>query len=255
MELDDRMEYRVEKNLFKNKRCFIIGTGTSLDDVNMSLFDNEITIGINLILKHPTFIPNYLVVGDTQVLKNHYHDIFSDKMNNGMYVLGNSCLLTGKGNCTDGPGSTCYGIPLDPKYKNIYSLEHWEKSEIFINHIADDRSKLLKTGEYYIDWEFFQWFTSYGASTVDNLAIPLAVYLGFKNIYLLGCDAGWDHFYDVNRREGKREWINFNHVIKELDKFDMNLVNCDRTNVFPELKYKNLEYVIEYLEEDVNEIN
>ena len=35
----------------------------------------------------------------------------------------------------------------------------------------------------------------------------------------------------------------------------MNLVNCDRTNVFPELKYKNLEYVIEYLEEDVNEIN
>ena len=165
-------------------------------------------------------------------------------MNNGMYVLGNSCLLTGKGNCTDGPGSTCYGIPLDPKYKNIYSLEHWEKSEIFINHIADDRSKLLKTEEYYIDWEFFQWFTSYGASTVDNLAIPLAVYLGFKNIYLVGCDAGWDHFYDVNRREGKREWINFNHVIKELDKFDINLVNCDRTNVFPELKYKNLEEVI-----------
>jgi hypothetical protein len=113
----------------------------------------------------------------------------------------------------------------------------------------------LKTDEYYIDRESFEMFTSYGASTVDNLAIPLAVYLGFKNIYLLGCDAGWDHFYDVNRREGKREWINFNHVIKELDKFDMNLVNCDRTNVFSELKYNNLEYVIEYLEEDVNEIN
>ena len=87
MELDDRMEYRVEKNLFKNKRCFMIGTGTSLDDVDMSLFDNEITIGINLILKHPTFIPNYLVVGDTQVLKNHYHDIFSDKKQYPLFVV------------------------------------------------------------------------------------------------------------------------------------------------------------------------
>ena len=87
-------------------------------------------------------------------------------------------------------------------------------------------------------------FTSYGGSTVDNLAIPLAVYLGFKEIYLLGCDGGWNHFYDVVQKPGKREWINYNHVKKELDKYNVNLLNCDATNAFQELEYKKLDEVL-----------
>ena len=234
----------VEKNLHKGKRCFIVGTGSSLDDIDLSLLKDEITIGINLILLKEDFVPNYLCVADTQVLKNHYNVIFSDKMDNGMYVLGNGCELTGRGNCTDGPGSTCNGIQIDPRYKNVYTLKHWEKSGIFIDHIDDERTKLLKTDEYYMDMDEFKRFTSYGGSTIDNLAIPLAVYLGFKEIYLLGCDGGWYHFYDTHKKEGKREWINYNHVIKMLDFYGVSLVNCDNTNSFKELNYKELEEIV-----------
>ena len=238
------MKYEVKKDLFKGRRCFVVGTGTSIENIDMSVLDNEITIGINLILHHPTFVPNYLAVGDTQVMKHNYNTVFSDKMSEGTYVIGNGCRLTGKGNCTDGPGSTCMGIHLDPSFENIYTLEHWEKSGIFINHVNDERDKLLKTEEYYIDIDEFNTFTSYGSSTIDNLAIPLAAYLGFKDIYLLGCDGGWDHFYDDIRRTGKREWINYHHVKKELDKYSINLVNCDVTNVFSELEYKSLVDII-----------
>ena len=106
------------------------------------------------------------------------------------------------------------------------------------------QDKLLKTDEYYMDMDEFKRFTSYGGSTIDNLAIPLAVYLGFKEIYLLGCDGGWYHFYDTHIKEGKREWINYNHVIKMLDFYGVSLVNCDRTNSFKELNYKNLGEII-----------
>ena len=161
-----------------------------------------------------------------------------------MYVLANGCEITGKGNCTDGPGSTCKGIQIDPRYKNVYTLKHWEKSGIFIDHIDNERTNLLKTDEYYIDNKEFKRFTSYGGSTIDNLAIPLAVYLGFKEIYLLGCDGGWSHFYDDVKKEGKREWINYKHVKKTLDFYGVSLVNCDNTNSFKELNYKKLEEVI-----------
>ena len=37
---------KVKYNLYKNKRCFIVGTGKSLDNIDVSLLKDEITIGI-----------------------------------------------------------------------------------------------------------------------------------------------------------------------------------------------------------------
>ena len=243
------MNIEVKKDLFKGERCFIVGTGNSLHDVDLSLLKNEITIGINLILlkdsytKMKDFVPNYLCVADTTVMENHYNLIFNEKMKNGYYVICNGCLVQTEGGCHNRPGSTCRGIKLEDKYKNIYQVKHWEKSGVFNNHIDSERTNLLKTNEYYIDEEFKK-ITSYGGSTVDNLAIPLAVYLGFKKIYLLGCDGGWNHFYDGVQKPGKRDWINYKHVIKKLDSYGVSLVNCDNTNSFKELNYKKLEEVI-----------
>jgi len=228
----------------RKDRCFIVGTGESLNDIDLSLLKDETTISINLILKHPTFVPDYLCVADTTVMENNYDTIFNDKMSDGTYVIGNGCLMTGKGSCTDGNGSTCRGIRLDPKYKNVYTLNHWEKSGIFDDHITKNRLELLKTNEYYIDKDDFSTFTGYGGSTVDNLAIPLAVHLGFTEIYLLGCDGGWNHFYDVVQTPGRREWINYKHVIKTLDLYGVKLLNCDSTTAFSELEYKKLEDIL-----------
>tara|TARA_Y100000004_G_scaffold188423_1_gene242510 strand:- start:866 stop:1576 length:711 start_codon:yes stop_codon:yes gene_type:complete len=230
----------IQKNKHKGKRCFIVATGSSLNKLDLSLLRNEITIGINLILRKEDFVPNYLCIADTTVMEKHYHDIFNDKMNNGTYVICNGCTMTGKGNCTDEPGSTCRGMNLD-HIKNKHTVLHWETSGIFVDHIDwPEKTKLLKTDQYYIDPEL-ETITSYGGSTVDNLAIPLAVYLGCNEIYLIGADAGYDHFYDNDSGRGKRDWINYNHVLPLLNKLGVKLYNSDPTNVFTELKYKRYE--------------
>lgn len=239
--------YKVEKNKFKGDRCFIVGTGSSLDNVDLSPLKNEITISLNLILLKEDFVPNYLCIADTTVMENHYDIIFNDKMNNGFYVISNGCLISdkypdGHGNCHNRSGATCRGIHLDSKYENIHIVKHNEKSGININHM-ENREKLLKTDEWYIDEEL-KTISSYGGSTIDNLTIPLAVYLGFKKIYLLGCDGGWNHFYDSHKKDGKRDWINYRHVIKKLDKLGISLVNCDSTNAFEELEYIKYEDIV-----------
>ena len=72
----------VEKNYYKDKkeRCFVVGTGTSLNELDLSLLKDEVTIGINLILLKEDFIPDYLCIADTTVMENRYHAIFNDKI-------------------------------------------------------------------------------------------------------------------------------------------------------------------------------
>ena len=70
------------------------------------------------------------------------------------------------------------------------------------------------------------------------------MHLGFTEIYLLGCDGGWNHFYDVVQTPGRREWINYIHVIKTLDLYGVKLLNCDSTTAFSELEYKKLEDIL-----------
>lgn len=236
----------IQKNQHKGKRCFIIATGSSLKNLDLSLLENEITIGINLILRNKNFTPNYLCIADTTVMERHYNDIFNDRMKNGYYVICNGCKISekypnGHGNCSKTPGNTCRGIKLDRKYKNIHIVKHDEVSGIHIDHIDwPQKTKLLKTNEYYIDQDL-KTVTAYGGSTIDNLAIPLAVYLGCSEIYLLGADGGWDHFYDTDSGRGKRDWINYKHVLPILEKLNVKLFNSDPTNAFKELKYKNYE--------------
>mgnify|MGYP000067562756 CR=1 FL=1 len=116
----------VKKNLYKDKRCFIVGTGSSLDNVDMSLLENEITIGINLILHKKDFVPDYLCVADTQVIKHNYDTVFYDRMSNGTYVIGNVCKMTGKGNCTNGPGYTCIWVNFATTFKIMYKFSYWK---------------------------------------------------------------------------------------------------------------------------------
>ena len=238
------------KNKHKGKRCFIVATGSSINKLDLSLLKNEITIGINLILRKKYFTPNYLCVADPTVIERHYNDIFNNRMDNGTYVICNRCNIADKhfpnryGNCHKNPGATCRGINIDNKYKNVYEVKHDEISGLYEGHIKlPEKNKLLKTDQYYIDTDL-KTITGYGGSTIDNLAIPLAVHLGCTEIYLLGADAGWDHFYDNVSGKDKREWINYKHVLPILDKLKVQLYNSDPTNVFKELKFINLKEIL-----------
>jgi len=73
-------------NMFDGKRCFILGTGPSLNTTDFSLLKDEFTIGVNLILKSG-FIPDYLCVSDGKLILENFNSIINHKMDNGVYVI------------------------------------------------------------------------------------------------------------------------------------------------------------------------
>jgi hypothetical protein len=52
----------------KNQRCFILASGPSLNQTNLSLLNDEITIGVNTLANHPFFKCNYYCVADEQAI-------------------------------------------------------------------------------------------------------------------------------------------------------------------------------------------
>ena len=69
----------LEKNYYRDKkdRCFILGTGISLNDIDLSNLENEVTIGVNQICV--TMIPDFIVVSDNTCLLKNEHIILNEK--------------------------------------------------------------------------------------------------------------------------------------------------------------------------------
>jgi len=66
------------KDCHKNKRCFIIGTGPSLNKTDLSLIKNEIIFGVNTLyrgLSHFNISCDYYAVSDICVWRKHYEEI------------------------------------------------------------------------------------------------------------------------------------------------------------------------------------
>ena len=244
---------RLEKNKHSGKRCFILGTGPGLNRVNLSLLKNEITIGMNLILKKKGFVPNYLVVGDTTLFEHAWDTIWNDKMKRSCYVVSSGCNMVNtkqhrvlNGICTTGRGSTCDDRFNLPNEYNIHTIRHEEKSgayqQFFRRDPPNQKDKIVMTrlDEYYMDSDF-RTYTGYGCSTMDNIAIPLAVYLGCKEIYMIGADGGHQHFYDASNRIDTKRHVEYSHVLTDLKDKGTRLFNTDPSNAFSEVEYKKYE--------------
>ena len=236
---------RIEKNKHLGKRCFIIATGPGLNTVDLSFLKDEITIGMNLILRQKDFTPDYLCVADSTLFNNHYDEIITERMIDGFYIVQGGCKMIDTynhvsmgGRCTSGAGSTCRKVDVDDKY-SIHYVYHQEKSGIFQEFFkrirgSYDNLEMLRLDEYYID-PGLENISLYGCTTMDNLAIPVAVYLGCNEIYMIGSDGGRGHFYDTN--SGRRH-VEFLHVTKRLDALGVKLYNCDPSDAFPEVEYR-----------------
>lgn len=181
-DLKDYMEYvltqnglmkaSLEKNIrFKGihagKRCFIIGNGPSIKDQNLSLLNKEITFTVNQISRAAFF----------ESINTQYHlwadpNFFKTEFTcEGDYQLLELMKSLPKGTESFFPYSYAH------KYIEKYDLDKYMNINFY------EPNKLV--GEYEdID------FTScvrVGFSVVQY-AIQLAAYMGFKEIYLLGCE-------------------------------------------------------------------
>jgi len=213
----------LKKDYYKGKRdrCFILGTGISLNDIDLSYLKNEVTIGVNQICI--AMIPDFTVVSDNECLLLNEQIIFNeDTKNNSNFVF----------------VSNGGGVDLPERF-------YVDNSKI---------SKCVAEIPYFIDDELEN-VSNTGGSVVQDVAIPLSCWLGFKTIYLLGCDGGFRHFFSPDTPEPKVQGLenkygkfrprqDWEGVTNELNKRGVEIYTCSPVNRFKELEYKSFEEVI-----------
>lgn len=161
------------ENLYRNKgkKAFVIATGPSLRIADLEkISKDDITISVNGIWKlfdKTNWRPNYYVMDDKWVYLNY--------IKNGQFI----------------------------KLEELPQKETIVSNQVISSlRYKPDRNRMGKVDVYYAD----HWLTHYSKYygyisdlnkgyydlyTVTSLAIELAIYMGFKKIYLLGVDCSY----------------------------------------------------------------
>lgn len=159
-------------NKYKDKRCFILGNGPSLKKVDFSLLQDEIVFTVN----------NFSKVKDFELVKPDYHlwiDPAFFNLRDDMKYDMDEVLKSYKAMKSVNP--VCF-VP-DFSYDFIKSNKIDEYLDIHYLAIFDTIEKINLCSENFNISSLIPSMT-----TVVQYAIAIAIYMGFKEIYLLGCD-------------------------------------------------------------------
>lgn len=169
------------KDKHKNQRCFILGTGPSINYQKISYLKNDIVIGVNSIYHHP-IICSYMVVSDQAVWNAHSDNILRRAERDRTTVF------------------TC--MPSVMVHQNVVDCLIRKKD------LADSDPA---------DWEEIEKGV-FRSGSVVVAALHLAYYMGFNEVFLLGCDCHYEakkHF-DGSPVAGI-EKTNWNRVFKQYE--------------------------------------
>jgi len=150
------------KNKYYNKRCFIIGGGPSINNMNLDYLNGEITFVHNafyLIQDRVEFNPTFTIVEDPLPAEDN-----ADELNS----LNNTTKF----------------FAHDLKY----CLEHTENSIFvnfhrnYVNYKSNKFPKFSEDASKIVYW----------GGTVVYMSLQLAYYMGFNEVYLIGIDLSYD---------------------------------------------------------------
>lgn len=170
----------------KNERCFIVCTGPSLQLKDVETLKNEYTFAVNSITKifpRTDWRPTYYVIEDMDAYLRLESDLLSAKLE---HCFASDLLIS----------------MLKPKVDFIaYPFDR-------LNHSTIRYQPSMTPQLFFSDNAYAM---VYGAFTVAFSAMQLAVYMGFKEIYLIGCDCDYSgekkHFEDDGTEKNKRPII------------------------------------------------
>lgn len=175
------------KDIHLGKRCFILGTGPSLKNFDYKLLEDEIVFGVNYVYKGEIInhiVPKYYCIYD----ENFYYRDIQD-------------------------------------LKDV--MEKLKSTTFFLRTKAIDPINKLKprnSNIYYQSCNVFQYNDYIKVDMTKNITAPFnvvlgciqtAIYMGFKEIYLLGCDYNsfasqkLEHFYDDNSIHSREMTLGF----------------------------------------------
>ncbi len=253
------------KKINNKDRCFVIGNGPSVSSIDLSLFDSEVTICCNQFMegiadKGISFVPTILCCNDPNVMKTQIRNNFQfDKKNSYnkikdklIYIYHPSFLIR---NCYDieswsplckHPGNlSCQPECPFVRAMDISNFQHTIDNNRNMYLIKDLESfvltqnihEMLGSSSKDIDRKVqiqrnFQYCNKYH-NIVPLLSMLIAQQLGFKNIYLVGCDgANLDkHFYAMS-----------NIINTQLDDRDTHSKNKYYSTIYTSMRTRCEEY-------------
>lgn len=228
-----KYEYIKEwKNIHKGEKCFIVATGPSLtfDDLDKIADSGIYSFGMNscaLCLDKTKWIPDMLGVQDEYVYA---------KIENVLLKEANG-KLKDKVWVSDIVHSLC---PSSRKFKS------------FALHFLDHKYNPKKTGEIKFSDDCYS--VIYDNYSIIFSIMQLAVYMGFKEIYLLGTDCNYNqakqNFIDNGTTDPNRGILGnkliYTHSLfrKFADAHGVKVVNCTRGGMLEEYPRMALEEVL-----------
>ena len=178
MRVKDKSSYALlQKNkslhdAYAGNRCFIVGNGPSIKKQDLTLLENEYVFTVNQSSRHPDF----------SKIKSTFHfwtdeNLFVvDEKNKGDMAI----IDVMKGVVTKDNKSICF-FPLKQKtFVNKYGLDRC----LDIRYISPELDWMYEGFDEQFD--LAKYIPVFG--TVVQFCIVAAIYMGFREIYLLGCD-------------------------------------------------------------------
>ena len=218
----DREKFRRLKNKYSGERCFLFGTGPSLKYMDLSVFKNEITFGVNSLLWKDTGV-EFNFFGLTGKNKKCLNGIFGKK---------ESVLF------------------LFRTAARMYFKEYpWLDNVITLNTnglilqkkaLPEDISKKVYGG----------------GGTIIVPCLQVCFYLGFKEVYLVGCDCSYsgDVHFKGNERipftgtKEKKHWAkvfkSYEILRREFEKNNKKIYNSTMGGNLEVFERKNLEDIL-----------
>lgn len=217
------------KNIHLGKRCFIVGSGPSLNIEDLNMLKNEISFGMNsgiLAVKESTWEPTYYGIQDEYVYKRLENEI------NKMSSSGVEIFIS----------DSVHKVFDFHGNHNIFALNYLDHKIPHLNGFG----KFRCSDDCYV--------TVYDGYSITYSLMQIAIYMGFSEIYLLGCDCNYrqekKHFMGYQLYDPKigimgDKMIVAHKKIKEFaDKKGIKIINCTRGGMLEVYPRMNLEGII-----------
>ena len=227
--------YKLKDSADRN-RCFIVCTGPSLKVEDVEKLSDEITFGVNgifLMYDKTSWKPDYYICTDAP----HFQD-FSEGYSLNLNELSKD------------------GLFLNEDSMNyVKSLEKSRRN--------DQNTMYLRFSQWNRAWHFtYPRFNPdlisgiYAFGTVTNIAITVAIYMGFKEIYIIGADCSNmnKHFVNDKSDESKSEsFLNetmiamregYEVMSRIYGKYNVKIYNATRGGELEFFPRRNLDDVI-----------
>ena len=219
------------KDIHSGETCYLMGTGSSIKEMDIMLFDDKPVIGLNEIIFHKNFInlkKKYLVLTEPFFFYPFQSKIF---WNGSWFPI------------------------FNPTAKILKKMAKKNRDILFFLHL----SNILFVNGKNIFYNFLKYPHPEFPSRLNDLncfkgafthALSLAVFLGFKKVILVGCDYTFNpprgrHFYE--KGEGvnidiKNYHTEFLKTIKEF--IDIETLTLEKNDtILKSIEYSNFKNV------------